>query len=271
MSLASVGYLTLDELRAAGMYPSEERMAKGPVAIAECVQEIPCNPCETACRFGAIKVGEPIINLPCVDEGTCTGCGVCIAQCSGLAIFVVDKSLGDGMGTVSFPYEYVPLPEKGQTVKAVDRQGKVVCEAEVVKVMNPAFFDRTPVVTLKLPVEYVDEVRSMQRRPEVELTAGGESVQRFDDDMLVCRCEEVTVAEIKAAIADGARDVTGVKRRTRAGMGLCQGRTCEKMVQAILRAELGETPQEIGHNTARPPVRPVTFGSLAGGKGSDNE
>lgn len=175
------------------------------------------------------------------------------------------------MGTVSFPYEYVPLPEKGQTVKAVDRQGKVVCDAEVVKVMNPASFDRTPVVTLKIPVEYVDEVRSMQRRPEIELTAGGESVQRFDDDMLVCRCEEVTVAEIKAAIADGARDVTGVKRRTRAGMGLCQGRTCEKMVQAILRAELGETPQEIGHNTARPPVRPVTFGSLAGGKGSDNE
>lgn len=270
MSLASEGYLTLEELKASINYPSEERMAKGPVAVAECTQLIPCNPCETACRFGAIKVGEPIINLPCVNEETCTGCGVCIAQCSGLAVFVVDKSLGDGMGSVAFPYEYVPLPEKGQIVKAVNRKGEVVCDGEVIKVQNPKSFDRTPVVTLKIPVEYVDEVRSMQRRPEIELTAGGEAVQRFDDDMLVCRCEEVTVADIKQAIADGARDVTGVKRRTRAGMGLCQGRTCEKMVQAILRAELGETPQQIGHNTARPPVRPVTFGSLAGAAGGED-
>lgn len=266
MSVTSAGYLTLDELKAAKMYPSEERMAAGPVAIAECVQEIPCNPCETACRFHAITVGDPIINLPYVDEETCTGCGTCIAQCSGLAVFVVDKSLGGGKGTVSFPYEYVPVPEKGQIVKAVDRQGNAVCDGEVTKIMNPKSFDRTPVVTLKIPVEYVDEVRGMQRRAEIELTAGGESVQRFDDDMLVCRCEEVTVGEIRQAIADGATDVNGVKRRTRAGMGLCQGRTCEKMVQTILQAELGEMPLQIGRNTARPPVRPVTFGSIAGGE-----
>ena len=60
MSVSTVGYLTLDELKDAGMYPSEERMAQGPVAVAECVQEIPCNPCETACRFHAIKVGDPM-------------------------------------------------------------------------------------------------------------------------------------------------------------------------------------------------------------------
>ena len=59
------------------------------------------------------------------------------------------------------------------------------------------------------------------------------------DDMIVCRCEEVTVGEIKQAIKEGARDITGVKRRVRAGMGLCQGRTCEKLVQQILCSELG--------------------------------
>ncbi|GAB1476201.1 hypothetical protein MASR2M70_10350 [Bacillota bacterium] len=89
--------------------------------------------------------------------------------------------------------------------------------------------------------------------------------QCFDDDMLVCRCEEVTVGEIKEAIRLGARDVTGVKRRTRAGMGLCQGRTCEKLVQAILRQELGISAEEISTATPRPPVRPVTFGALIGG------
>ncbi len=266
MSVTSCGYLTVEELKKSINYPSEERMAKGPVAIAECVQQIPCNPCEGACKFGAIKIGEPIINLPCIDEDKCTGCGVCVAQCSGLAIFVMNKAYGDGLGTVAFPYEYLPLPEKGQKVKAVNRAGEVVCDGEIVKVMNPASFDRTPVVTVAVPVEYTEEVRSILRKEDEYEESGEDAVQIFDDDMLVCRCEEVTVSEIKKAIADGARDVTGVKRRTRAGMGLCQGRTCEKMVQAILRAELGETAEEISRNTSRPPVRPVTFGSLAGGE-----
>ena len=265
MSVSSCGYLTLEELKAQIQYPSEERMAKGPVAIAECTQQIPCNPCEAACRFGAIHIGEPIINLPCIDEEKCTGCGNCIAHCSGLAIFVINKAYGDGKGTVSFPYEYLPLPEKGQEVTAVDRQGKPVCKGEVVSVRNPKSYDRTPVVTVAVPVEYTEEVRSIERRKAGYETAEETAVQRFDDDMLVCRCEEVTVSEIRQAIRDGARDVSGVKRRTRAGMGLCQGRTCEKMVQAIIRSELGETPEEIDRNTSRPPVRPVTFGSLAGG------
>lgn len=86
-----------------------------------------------------------------------------------------------------------------------------------------------------------------------------------DDDMLVCRCEEVTLGEIKMAIRQGARDVTGVKRRVRAGMGLCQGRTCEKLVQQILCSELGITVKEAGSSTARPPIRPVSFGELAKG------
>lgn len=88
----------------------------------------------------------------------------------------------------------------------------------------------------------------------------------FSDDMIVCRCEEISVAEIRTAIRQGARDVVGVKRRTRAGMGLCQGRTCEKLVQQIIAQELGVNISETGSSSARPPVRPVTFGELARGK-----
>lgn len=87
----------------------------------------------------------------------------------------------------------------------------------------------------------------------------------FSDDMIVCRCEEVTVGEIKKAIQEGARDVVGVKRRTRAGMGLCQGRTCEKLVQQIIAQELGVSPKEADTSSARPPVRPISFGELAKG------
>ncbi|MQN00993.1 MAG: (2Fe-2S)-binding protein [Lachnospiraceae bacterium] len=90
------------------------------------------------------------------------------------------------------------------------------------------------------------------------------------DDMLVCRCEEVTVGDIKKAIRDGARDVVGVKRRTRAGMGLCQGRTCEKLVQQIISKELGVPASETGTSSVRPPVRPVTFGELAKGDVEDD-
>ena len=84
------------------------------------------------------------------------------------------------------------------------------------------------------------------------------------DDLIICRCEEITLGEIKQAIRDGARDVTGVKRRTRAGMGLCQGRTCEKLVQQIIKEELAKEVEEIGTLTSRPPVRPMTFGTLGG-------
>ena len=88
---------------------------------------------------------------------------------------------------------------------------------------------------------------------------------RIDDDMLVCRCEEVTVGEIREAIAQGAFDVVGVKRRTRAGMGLCHGRTCEKMVQQIISQELGVGPDQTGTSSTRPPVRPISYGALAEG------
>jgi NAD(P)H-nitrite reductase large subunit len=94
----------------------------------------------------------------------------------------------------------------------------------------------------------------------------GSMSEILDDDMFVCRCEEVTVREVKQAIAQGAINVAGVKLRTRSGMGLCQGRICEKMVQQILMQELGLTPDNVGSLNIRPPVRPITFGCLAGGE-----
>lgn len=165
MALAQSGFLTVGELKASTAYPSESRMKKGPVAVIECIQEIPCNPCEGSCRFKAIKIGDPITNLPRLDENTCIGCGVCVAQCPGLAIVIVDKSYSDTHGTVAFPFEYYPTPEKNQEVEAVDRSGRVICTGTVVKVQNPKSFDRTPVVTIAVPLDKVEEVRSI-KRPE---------------------------------------------------------------------------------------------------------
>lgn len=163
IALCHNGILTLEELKAKNKcYPTEERIRKGLVAIAECVEEIPCNPCETACRLGGITIGECITNLPEVDADKCSGCGLCIAHCSGLAIFVVDKSYSDMVGSVSFPYEYQKILQKGDMVDAVDRSGKVVCQGTVRKISAPASFDRTTVVTVEVPIEFVEEVRGIR-------------------------------------------------------------------------------------------------------------
>lgn len=83
------------------------------------------------------------------------------------------------------------------------------------------------------------------------------------DDTLICRCGEVTYGEIVDAIRAGARDVNAVKRWTRAGMGLCQGKTCGMLVMRILSQELGVPMSEVSPGTVRPPVRPMPVKVLA--------
>jgi len=80
--------------------------------------------------------------------------------------------------------------------------------------------------------------------------------------MLICRCEEITDEEVVLAIDEGARSVNEVKRRTRAGMGLCQGKTCSHLVMQIIARASGEAPGSVLPGTARPPVRPLTLGAL---------
>ena len=76
-------------------------------------------------------------------------------------------------------------------------------------------------------------------------------------DELICRCEEVFPGEIEKAIEDGAVTANEVKRFTRAGMGLCQGRTCRRLVERILSEKTGIPLSEIQPSTYRQPVRPV--------------
>ena len=256
------GFPSWEELKNSRQVPSDERFQKGPVAIIECVEHIPCNPCEACCPFGAITIGEPITNLPRLDFDKCVGCGTCIAHCSGLAIFVVDKTFSADRAAVSFPHEYLPLPRKGQTVTAVGRDGENVCKAEVIRVTNPPANDHTPVVMVAVPVEFADVVRGMRRREDEPENAAAKRPAvcpvTDDDDVIVCRCEEVTKGEIRRAIAEGAATVSAVKRRTRAGMGLCQGRTCSKIISRMLKeANGGENPLP---DTARFPLKPVEFG-----------
>lgn len=73
------------------------------------------------------------------------------------------------------------------------------------------------------------------------------------EKVYICRCEEVTQEEIEEAIRNGAKTLSGIKKRTHAGMGLCQGRTCRKMISNMLRGE--KDPEYILPPTFRSPVR----------------
>lgn len=85
----------------------------------------------------------------------------------------------------------------------------------------------------------------------------GEFVPQPDDDMIICRCEEVTKGEIRRAVHEGLYTITEVRRFLRCGMGLCQGQTCAKLVKGIIARELGVSPAELEPATSRAPMRPL--------------
>ena len=148
----------LEKLKKSPGYPSEERSGKGQVAVIECLEEIPCNPCETVCPKKSIKVGKPITNLP-EFNGICSGCGKCMVVCPGLAIFMVDKSFSDIEAAISIPYELLPLPGKGDKIVALNRNGENVCEGRVERVKTGKSLNKTNIITISVPKKFSDVVR----------------------------------------------------------------------------------------------------------------
>ena len=85
----------------------------------------------------------------------------------------------------------------------------------------------------------------------------GEFIPQPDDDMLICRCEEVTKGEIRKAVHAGMFTMEEIRRFLRSGMGLCQGQTCARLVKGIVARELKISPAELEPATSRVPMRPI--------------
>jgi thioredoxin reductase len=94
-------------------------------------------------------------------------------------------------------------------------------------------------------------------RPPLWLTAPD------DDNIIVCPCETVTVAEIRRAIGLGASGANQVKAFTRCGMGTCQGRLCAITVCNIIAQTLQVELRTIKPFRQRMPLKPITLGELA--------
>lgn len=83
------------------------------------------------------------------------------------------------------------------------------------------------------------------------------------DETLVCRCEEVTAAELRSRAVQGRPGPNQLKAFTRAGMGPCQGRQCGYTLAHIVAAAQNRPVEEVGFYRIRPPLKPVTLGELA--------
>jgi hypothetical protein len=90
-----------------------------------------------------------------------------------------------------------------------------------------------------------------------------ESICHPTDDTVVCRCEEITAGDLRAAAAIAAPGPNQLKAFTRAGMGPCQGRQCGYTVAHIVAASQNRHVSEVGFYRIRPPLKPLTLGELA--------
>lgn len=135
---------------------------KGKVAIIECVEDIPCDPCVTACPSHAI-VMDTLIGVPVLAAEKCGGCGACIAECPGLAIFVVDFDYAPDKAVVMLPFEFVPLPKKGEEVYVLDREGTTCGKGHILRVTT--YKNKTSVISVVVPKDLAMQVRNVRRIP----------------------------------------------------------------------------------------------------------
>jgi thioredoxin reductase/Fe-S-cluster-containing hydrogenase component 2 len=214
------------------------------VAVIECFTQIPCNPCEANCPTGAIKIGKDINMIPKIDLSKCIGCEQCVLSCPGLAIRMIHKNFDEKYSLVSLPYELLPLPQKGDRVALTDERGKIIGYGEVHSILNSMKKNKTNVVRVKVLKNIANMVKYIYSN-------------KTKSDIIVCRCEQVSLKEIEDAIDAGYTEIEELKRYLRLGMGPCGGKNCIEIAMRILQQKTGKKLESIP--TKRPPVRPIPF------------
>ena len=243
---------------------------EGVMPVFHCVQEVPCNPCTSVCPEGAIRTErDEITGLPyIVDESLCKGCMNCIFICPGLAATLVDYRKDRERPTVTLPYEvWREKVEAGQRVPVTDVDGAVLGYYPVEKVLaNPKKYPGTLLVQVK--VEKAAAKRAVGiwvQEAQIEPSLVYEQ-DALADEAIVCRCERVTVGEIRAAVREGVRDINQLKALTRAGMGACGAKTCRPMIWRVFQEE-GVDLDQVTDRIDRPLFVEVPLGILAGMRG----
>lgn len=237
--------------------------------VLRCAQEIPCNPCATVCKRGAIElVGDPLRGVPRFT-GDCTGCAKCVAVCPGLAITLVDRTPGPERAVVTVPFEMdAALAAPGTEVLACDADGTPIGRFPVVAVRRRTWQDRTALVEIEANGTAADAIAGIRVQDPDELRpVAAPPVASCPDDVVVCRCERVTEGEIRAAIRSGVHDLNEMKGMLRVCMGACGGRSCAEHIIQLLRQE-GVAPDDIVAPTMRPLFTEAPLAVFAAGSNS---
>jgi sarcosine oxidase subunit alpha len=246
---------------------------EGIFPVFYCNQEIPCNPCTSVCEQKQIDTIDGLITqLPYFKgDRDCIGCGKCVAVCPGLAVILMDYRKDKKNPFVTFPVELSDKKlEKGQSVFVVSND-KELGEFEIYRTRILPEFPKTQLITVKLPSIIAKQAVAIK----LVKTSYNEPIESYqtsytDDDTIVCRCERVSVREIRKWIRSGVKDFNELKALTKVGMGACGGKTCTPLIEQIFREE-GVSINEITPGTKRPLFIEVPMGIFANTKESNTE
>ncbi len=157
--LKKTGVPTAEQIKA--KFPTKEQLAK-PKAILECYEDIPCNPCQSACPFDAIIIGDNMNNQPVLQVDQCTGCGICVAYCPGLAIVVAQ--LSNNQAIFKIPYELSPQPKVNEVWHGLNRNGDIIGDATILQVTQRLNQNKTAIVTVSVNADHLYEFISIKEK-----------------------------------------------------------------------------------------------------------
>ncbi len=212
--------------------PEKERMEAKPFVQIDCLYGFACNPCQFACKYGAI-VKSSTSTVPHINYEKCIGCMECVYNCPGLAIFGYNLSKNQ----LFLPIEYAA--QESSEVFLINNNGQKLGTGIIEKILvKPNKTNIARVKSLDLEGEALLEVRGFilkEKYPEpLQLK---DKTEEQKDKTYVCHCEDVDIQEIITAIGDRKFiSVDELKHITRLGMGPCRGKRCIARVKQIVRS-----------------------------------
>jgi NADPH-dependent 2,4-dienoyl-CoA reductase/sulfur reductase-like enzyme len=210
---------------------------------------------EKIVKTGALAVGYGFV--PNIEGPQLAGCQLEFAKAKGGWIVKVDDSLETSVANVLAAGEITGV---GGALKSIN-EGKIAAFTILKK------FEKIP------EKEYQRHLKKLtgERRHHMKFVhyfnslypIPSAAILDIPDDTVVCRCEDITMGDIKKGIASGYTRAQALKSAMRVSMGNCQGRTCGPVVYDLLNLLTGQSLEALGPFNARPPLKPVSIKALA--------